>query len=74
MKFLTIGNGKSTSALQGLLLLLLADSRRLSFYQEHTQRSFVTFHAQASQKHWVMLFKKNLQLFPVYLDINTYTI
>lgn len=37
---------KSTSALQGLLLLLLADANRLNFYQEGTQRSFVPFQTQ----------------------------
>jgi len=37
---------KSSSALQGLLLLLLADANRLNFYQEGTQRSFVPFQTQ----------------------------
>lgn len=37
---------KSSSALQGLLLLLLADAHRLDFQQEGTQRPFVLFQTQ----------------------------
>lgn len=62
---------KSTS---GPSITAAGRSNRLNFYQEDTQRSFIVFQTQTSQKHYVRLFKKNLQLSPAYLHINTHTV